>query len=142
MDEPLWDIETAFYVKSCAIDPDKARTFTMFRWLWLGDLRPLEAAIVEGREIPQAVLNLLADMIADDLVGKSPPYRLKAVSRRRGRPKEPGTAIRNRIAALAYETEDGEKSDEAFKRIAAALGTSHQTIRQAVTSFRNRRSAE
>src|SRR6266478_3857495 len=142
MDEPLWEIETAFYVKTCGIAPDKARTLTMFRWLWLGDLRPLEAAIVADREIPPAVLNLLADMIADDIVGKPPPYRLKAVPRRGGRPKQPGTVIRNRIAALAYENEDGEKSDEAFDRIAEAIGTSPQTVRQAVTSFRNRRSTK
>src|SRR5712671_3473420 len=107
-----WDIEITFYINKRGIDPDKARTFTILRWLWLGDLRPLEAAIVEGHEIDQAVLNTLADMISSDTSrsGKPPPYRLKAVPLRQGRPKKPEHFARAFIATLAYDAEDG-KSD-------------------------------
>jgi hypothetical protein len=75
-----WDVEIALYVERGA-DPHKARTATIIRWLQCGDLRPLEAAIVEGHQIDQGVLNLLADMISGDATrhGKPPPFRLKAV---------------------------------------------------------------
>ena len=66
------------------------RLVTISRWLYCGDLRPLEAAIVEWHEIDQGVLNLLADMISSDATrhGKPPPYRLEAVPiRPQGRPK-------------------------------------------------------
>jgi hypothetical protein len=121
-----WDIEAEFYVNKHGIDPDKARAVAMFRWLWHGDLRPLEAAISEGRPLPQCVLNLLADMIADG--------RLR-VAGRRGRPKKPERSMRDYVAALAYEREDGA-SNEAFDRIAKLIGKSDRTVRQAVTAWR------
>ena len=65
-DQQWWDVEIAFYVNKREIDPGTARTFTILRWMNCGDLRPLEASIVEGYEIDKAVLNLLADMISGD----------------------------------------------------------------------------
>ena len=135
--EHPWEIEVAFYTNERDIDPDQARIFMMLRWLYTGDLRPLEAAIVEGREIDRAVLNLLADMISSDTsrLGKPPPYRLTAVKLRRGRPKEPELFARRIIAALAYERQTG-KSDEKFERVARAIGTSDRTVRREVTASR------
>lgn len=136
MHEP-WDIEIAFYINHRGIDPDKARTFTIIRWMWLGDLRPLEAAIVERHSLDQAVLNLLADMISGDAsrFGKPPPYRLRTTTLRKGRRKRPEHGARNIVAALAYEHEDG-KSDEVFERIGRAIGKTDRTVRQAVTAWR------
>ena len=135
--EHPWEIEVAFYTNERDIDPDQARIFMMLRWLYTGDLRPLEAAIIEGREIDRAVLNLLADMISGDAsrLGKPPPYRLTAVKLRRGRPKKPGLFARGIIAAREYERHAGN-SDEAFERIAKEIGKSPRTVRQAVTAFR------
>ena len=42
MDE--WDIEAAFYVEKKGIEPDKARTVVILRWMYFGDFRPLAAA--------------------------------------------------------------------------------------------------
>lgn len=123
----LWDIEEAFYINHGGVDPDKARTVVIFRWLWHGDLRPLAAAFDEGRQLPQAVLNLLHDMILEG--------RLTVTPRRRGSPKKPDKAARNIVAALAYENHPG-KSKEAFAEIADAIGMSEQTVRQAVTAWR------
>jgi hypothetical protein len=132
-----WEIEVAFYTNERGFNPDEARIFMMLRWIYTGDLRPLEAAIVEGREIDRAVLNLLADMISSDTsrLGKPPPYRLKAEKLRRGRPKKPELFARRIVAAREYERHAGN-SDEGFERIAKEMGTSPRTVRQAVTAFR------
>jgi hypothetical protein len=39
-----WDIEAAFYVEKKGIEPDKARTVVILRWMYFGDFRPLAAA--------------------------------------------------------------------------------------------------
>ena len=135
--EQPWEIEVAFYTNDRDFDPEEARIFMMLRWLYAGDLRPLEAAIVEGRAIDRAVLNLLADMILSDTsrLGKPPPYRLKAEKLQRGRPKKPELFARGVVAAREYERHTGN-SDEGFERIANELGISPQTARQHVTAFR------
>jgi hypothetical protein len=140
LDQP-WEIEVAFYTNERGFDPDEARIFMMLRLLYNGNLQPLEAAIVEGREIDRAVLNLLADMISSDAsrYGKPPPYRLEAAKLRRGRPKKPELFARKVIAARKYERSralQAESSDEGFERIANELGISPRTVRQAVTAFR------
>jgi hypothetical protein len=139
-----WEIETEFLVSECGVDPDTARTWMMLRWLCHGDLRPLEAAMVKRQELDQAVLDLLADMISGDTsrFGRPPPYRLKAVPLRRGRPKKrPEYWLRDLVAGRAYEAADG-KSDEVFDHIAKAIGRSHRTVRQAVTAFRKAQRAK
>ena len=141
MREQPWEIEVAFYTNERGVDPDKARIFTMLRWLYYGDLRPLEAAIDEGREIDRAVLNFLADMISSDpsRLGEPPPYRLEAVKLSRGRPIKPELFVRGHIAAREYEHSralQAEGSDEGFERIGKKYGISPQTVRQAVTAAR------
>jgi hypothetical protein len=135
--EQPWEIEVAFYTNERGFDPDEARLLMMLRWLYLGDLRPLEAAIVEGREIDRAVLNLLADMISSDAtrLGKAPPYRLEAVKLSRGRSRKPELFARRVIAAGEYERHSGN-SDEGFERIGKELGISPQAVRRDVTAFR------
>ena len=123
VDEPEWEIEIAFYTNFKDIDPEKARILTILRWMYHGDFRPLAAAIREGHVLDEAVLNLLAEMISED--------RLKLVPHKgRGHPKVPAIFARNTVLALAYEKERYKRpSDEAFEKIAAALGTSPQTVR-------------
>jgi hypothetical protein len=139
LDQP-WEIEVAFYTNDRDFDPEEARIFMMLRWLYTGDLRPLEAAIVEGRAIDRAVLNLLADMISSDTsrLGEPPPFRLKAEKLRRGRPKKSELFARGIVAAREYERHAGN-SDEGFERIANELGISPQSARQHVTAFRKAR---
>ncbi len=136
-DRAPWDYEIAFYTDVRGIDSDKARTVTILRWMWHGDLRPLEAAIVSGQSLDQSVLNLLADMISGDTTrfGSPPPYRVTTASRRRGRPKAMDNFGRSLMLALQYQPEKGE-SDAVFERIASVAHVSQQTVRQAVTSMR------
>ena len=135
-----WDDEIAFYIEG-GIDLHKACTVTILRWLWCGDLRPLEAAIVEGQALDQAVLNLLADMISSDATrnGSPPPYRLKALPLRgRGRPKRQEPNARAIALERAYKARSSRNSDLAFEEIANAAGVSPSTVRQAVTKLRKK----
>ena len=138
-----WEIEVAFFTDERGCEPDEARTFVMLRWLYYGDLRPLQAAIVEGRKIDGAVFVFLVDMISGDTrrLGRPPPYCLKAVPLHRGRPKKPELDARRIIAALAYERQTG-KSDEKFERVARAFGTSDRTVRRDVTASRKYKRAK
>jgi hypothetical protein len=125
--ENLWDIEEAFYINHRGVNPDKARTFVILRWLWHSDLRPLAAAIYEGHQLDQAVLNLLAGLIYEGRITIKP--------RKRGAPKKPDKAARNIVAALLYENHSGN-SKEAFAEIADTIGMSPQSVAQAVTAWR------
>src|SRR5262245_31891097 len=126
--EKEWEIEIAYYTNHRGFDPDKAWTLAIMRWMYLGDLRPLAAAIAEGRPLAPAVLNLMHDMILDKRL---------VVQSHHGRPRKPELAARTIVAGLMYQP-DTKNSEAEFDRIADALGTSHQTIRQAITAFRNR----
>jgi hypothetical protein len=132
----LWEIEVAHWTNE-GMDPDTARAFTISRWLYHGDLRPLEAAIVERREIHPAVLILLADMISGGTsrFGKPPPHRLKVEKHRRGPSKKPELFARGLVVAREYERHAGN-SDEEFERIAKELGIGPRTARQHVTASR------
>jgi hypothetical protein len=118
-----WEIEAAFYINHRGFDPDKARTLVVYRWMWHGDFRPLAAAIWASEVLDQAVFDLLAQLIDEG--------RLKLTPKRKGRPKNPEAQVRNILAALSYEADKGT-----FAEIAKALGTSEQTVRQAVTAWR------
>src|SRR5262249_27595892 len=121
----LWDMEIAL-VTELEIPPDEARNETIIRWMEMGDLRPLAAAITEGYASDE-VLKRLAE-----LVGRGAQLTLP---RRRGKPKQAAKASRDLIFWLMYEPRS-KRSDEAFREIAARFGVSEQSVRQAVTKFR------
>ena len=135
-----WEVEIALLTNR-GVDPEAAWTAIILTWLSKGDPRPLADAIIKGHVIHKMVLHLIADMILD-----SPPpgfpamsgYQLKAVPRKgkRGRPwRKPEDTLRDYVAFLAYERRT-DKSEKAFEEIAKLLGTSHQTVRRAVTNRR------
>jgi hypothetical protein len=128
-----WDIEIDRAIKR-GIDPQKARTFVVFRWMWHGDFRPLITAIRDNQPLDHPLLNLF-------IAGMALNGRLTVV-KKRGRPRSLEAEIRNMIGATAYENNSStEKSDELFEWIAKVVGTSHQSVRQALTAHRksNRR---
>jgi hypothetical protein len=133
MIDELWEIEIAKCIKE-GEDPVIARAFTIIRWAYLGDLRPLAVAINKGHAIDDAVLGFLADMI------KKGRLQMKPKPGRRGSPNTPETYARDLIAGAAYEAKDpNEGSDEAFERIGGVIGVSPQVVRQAVTHWRKAR---
>src|SRR5262249_22429563 len=132
IDDP-WDVEVAYFIGKKGIDPNKARTFVIIRWMYHGDLRPLAAAIWKGHPLDQDVLNWLAKLIDDG--------RLTVKTPRHGRPKPPDKFGRDILAALFYENRTTNNSENAFREIADAFGTSHQSIRHAVTRWRKMNAA-
>jgi|SRR5215813_5976275 len=130
MDKP-WDTEIAFYMNYRGFDQTKALTFTILRWMYQGDLRPLADAIIQGYVIDEAVLNLLARLILDERI---------SVSQGHGRPRKSELFARKIIAALWYKPEANSEAE--FEHIADTLGVSHQTVRHAVTAFRRHATAK
>src|SRR5882672_11988645 len=126
MAEP-WEVDIAVHTQK-GIDPNKALTVTILRWMWLGDFRPLVWAIRKGYVIDEAVLNLLANMIED--------RRIEIKRKKGGRPREVDKFARDYIAALMYEkTTAPRKSERTFKDIADGLiggprgdGTARQAV--------------
>jgi hypothetical protein len=129
MSEP-WEYEIAFYIDILGMSPLDASTFTICRWMWLGDLRPLAEAIDAG-PLDAPIEAMLVRLIRED--------RLRVVPLRAGRPKSPSVTGRDISAALAYEAHPG-KSDEAFRAVAEAMNTSEQTVRDAWTRWNARAS--
>jgi hypothetical protein len=127
MIEEPWEIDIAHLMER-GMEHEDARAFTIIRWAHHGDLRPLARALLSG-PLDKAVTGFLVDMIQKD--------KLRVVHRRRGPPKKPEAFAKNLVAALAYEDKDAaEGSDAAIERIAATLGMSHQSVRQAITRKR------
>ena len=125
-----WD-SSAFYTDELGMPALDARTFTICRWMYHGDLRPLADALDEG-PLDAPVIDMLVKLIRED--------RLRVAPRKRGSPKKPERAGRDIAAALAYEAHPG-KSDEAFHDIAEMIGMSEKTVRNAVTRWHARQKA-
>jgi hypothetical protein len=128
-----WDIEVDRAIER-GIDSKKARTFVVFRWMWHGDFRPLLTAIRDNQPLDHPLLN-------EFIAGMALNGRLTVV-KKRGRPRSLEADIRNMIGAAAYESNAStQKSGERFEWIGEVMGTSHQSVRRAVTAHRksNRR---
>ena len=121
----LWDIEIALLIE-LEIPPDEARNETIIRWMEMGDLRPLAAAITEGYASDE-MLKRLAELIRRGAQLTLP--------RGRGKPKNAAKHSRDLIFWLMYGGHS-KRSDDAFREIADKFGVSEQTVRQAVTKFR------
>jgi len=99
--ESPWDVEVE--LSPGDLDPTTARARVINRYMHNGDLRPLAAAIKEGRRLHPEVLGFLASMISEG--------RLIAKPRGRGR-RLPSKNTRDYMAALlvsysATRTADG-----------------------------------
>ena len=109
----IWDYEIIL----TAAFPDQslkwAHTWVTMRWMHLGDLRPLAAAIRLG--IIRAMLDLLAEMIEEG--------RITVTKRGRGSKLQPDTAMRQ-FFALASISTWSPKNSKAPKRRAAWPPTS------------------
>jgi len=127
-----WDFETQFYVDDGA-NPGGARIAVILKWMSQGDLRPLAAAIKEGHHIPKMVLGWLAYMIDEGQV--------VVKARARGRQRKLENGPRNLLAGLAYHHHSGSglNSEKLFEAIAEVMGTSPESVRQAVTIYRKSR---
>ena len=89
-----------------------------------GDLRPLAAAIKEGRRLHPEVIDFLAIMNSEG--------RLIAKPRGRGKRLMPSKNRRGYMAALLVER------GNTFEKVAKILGMSETAVRKAVTLWRKR----
>jgi hypothetical protein len=125
-----WEIEISIWIKERGVSPEKARVFTILRWMYNEDLRPLVAAIWKGDVIDEAVLNCLATMIDEGRIGfkRNKP----------GRPRPPDTFARDYIAKRLYEAEiaTGKSSEQAFHDVARQLPATVESVRKAVSRVR------
>ena len=124
-----WEVEISIWIKH-GHSTENARIFTILRWMYNDDLRPLAAAIWNGDVLDEAVLNCLAMMIDEG--------RIAPKGRSRGRRRSPDTFSRDYIAKLLYDAElaTGKTSEEAFHEVARQLPASIESVRKAVTQWR------
>jgi hypothetical protein len=132
-----WEIEIEYYL-SLHIGPEAARAHTISRWMQMGDLRPLHAAIVKALASDNNETAALVDKeILESLKTLIDDGRLVVKPRRGGRPESSEKYVRNLNAALRYEkVSAGKKSDVAYKEVARDLGMTEATVREAVTEMR------
>ena len=125
----IWDYETDILTAAFPDQaPEWARTWVTMRWMHLGNLRPLAAAIRLGVIPNRAMLNLLATMIEEG--------RVTVTKRGRGSKLQPDTLMRQVIAARFYERLVAKKikSPREARRLAADLiSRDVGTVRKAVT---------
>jgi hypothetical protein len=126
----IWDYETDILTAAFPDwAPEQARTWTITRWMQLGNLRPLAAAIRAGSIPDQDVLDLLATMIEEGRIAAKPRSG-------RGSKLQPDTFPRPVIAARFYErlVKGKIKSPSEARRLAADLiSRDVETVRKAVT---------
>jgi hypothetical protein len=112
-----WDVEAAL----APADHD-ARAQIIITYMHNGDLRPLAAAISEGRSLHPDVLDFMASMIREG--------RLAAKPRGRGKRFQPSKVARDRVAALFHAR------GWTFEQVANKLCMSEAAVRKAVTHWR------
>ena len=120
--ESPWDIEIE--LSPADLNPITARARVIKRYMHNGDLRPLAAAIKEGRRLHPEVLDFLATMISEG----------RLIAKPRGRRKRlmPSKNTRDYMAALLVERGD------TFEKVANILGMGEAAVRKAVTLWRKR----
>jgi hypothetical protein len=136
LDQQPWDVEIGYLINQRGFDLDKARTLTVLRWMYWGDLRPLAATIYEAGDndlptitLEKALLKYLARMIVEGRLTAQPPSRNK--------PQQVGKFARDYTAWFLYEELIRDTtSAEAIRQVAKALGIGEQTVRQAITYWR------
>jgi hypothetical protein len=136
LDERPWDVEIGYLINQRGFDLDRARTLTVLRWMYWGDLRPLAAAIYEtgNNDLPKitlekALLNYLARMIVEGRLTAQPPSPNK--------PQQVGKFARDYTAWFLYdELIKDTTSVEAVRQVAKALGIGEQSVRNAITYWR------
>jgi hypothetical protein len=112
-----WDVEAD--LAPADYDP---RAYIIIRHMHNGDLRPLAAAIREGRALHPDVLDFIASMIKEE--------RLIAKPRGRGKRFQTGKIARDQMAALLKER------GNSFEWVANKLRMSEAAVRKAVTHWR------
>jgi hypothetical protein len=118
----IWDIEIEHLVNVCELDPIDARAWVIIRWMHLGDLGPLAAAINEDGVLDKAVLINLARLIDEG-----------RITGKRRTPFHPATATRKHVAKLIYDyqIDKGKTHTEALALTARMIGRGEESVKGA-----------
>jgi hypothetical protein len=127
--ENIWDIETSHFIHHTEADPAMARAWTIFRWMYFGDLHPLAAAIREDGALDKFVLVKLADMIDEG-----------HITAKRRTPFHPATSTREEVARIIYDYQitEGKTPTEAVQLTARMIGRGEEYVRAALKPSRNK----
>lgn len=134
-----WDFEAKLLTLLSGMSSDEASDKTIINWLMSGDLRPLAAMLLERRIPGQLVLTYLALMMLDQDVEGLVPYRLKAVPRKAGRPKQPENFVRDLVIRTLVDKQIKELGpgtyEASIKDVAERTGHSERVVRNAYDRY-------
>ena len=134
-----WEFEAKLRVFLSGMSSEEAADRTIIEWLMSGDLRPLASMLFERRTPGQLVLTLLALMMLDQDVEGVAPYRLKAVPRKAGRPKQPENFVRDLVIHNLVDRRIKELGpgtyDASIKDVAERAGLSERLVRNAYDHY-------
>jgi hypothetical protein len=134
-----WEFEAKLRAFLSGMSSDEASDRTIIKWLMSGDLRPLASMLLERRTPGQLVLKYLALMMLDQDVEGVVPYRLKAVPRKAGRPKQPENFVRDLVIHNLVDRRIKELGpgtyDSSIKDVAKRAGLSERLVRNAYDRF-------
>jgi hypothetical protein len=134
-----WDYQIARLGEAQGLSWDAAREAVVMEWMRAGNFDPLLAMIKESRIGVRhgPVLNLLVKMIESGQL---------TLQRGNGRPLDPEAAARDKFVADTYEDcrTDPElkevRSEDLFRSVGSISGVGEDSVRQAVTDKRKRKS--
>ena len=134
-----WEFEAKLRVLLSGMSSEEASDRTIIKWLMSGDLRPLASMLLERRTPGQLVLTYLALMMLDQDVEGLVPYRLKAVPRKAGRPKQPENFVRDLVIHNLVDRRIKELGpgtyDSSIKDVAERTGLSERLVRNAYDHY-------
>lgn len=134
-----WEFEAKLRVFLSGMSSEEAADRTIIEWLMSGDLRPLASMLFERRTPGQSVLTFLALMMLDQDVEGVAPYRLKAVPRKAGRPKQPENFVRDLVIHNLVDRRIKELGpgtyDASIKDVAERAGLSERLVRNAYDHY-------
>ena len=134
-----WEFEAKLLTLLSGVSSEEASDSTIINWFKYGDLRPLAPMLLERRTPGQLVLTYLALMMLDQDVEGVVPYRLKAVPRKAGRPKQPENFVRDLVIHNLVDRRIKELGpgtyDSSIKDVAERAGLSERLVRNAYDRY-------
>src|SRR5262245_14009576 len=134
-----WEFEAKLWALLSGMPSDEAFDKTIIYWLMCGNLEPLASMLLERRRPGQLVLAYLALMMLGEDVEGLVPYRLKAVPRKAGRPKQPENFVRDLVIRTLVDKRIKELGpgtyDASIKDVAKTTRQSERVVRNAYDRY-------
>ena len=131
-----WEYEIARLAEISG-NEHEAKNKVVMEWMRAGDFKPLLWMIKKEGILRGPVLSLLAEMLATGQL---------TIQKSKGRPQDPEAAARDQFVAATYEDcrTDPElkevRSEDLFRSVGSISGVGEDSVRQAVSEKRKRKS--